>query len=248
MRILSKRHRRPLRVVLFVLLALLLLLGVALVREPLAGLFWYMAKPLVVFRSTLVSSEVSQLQAKLAKTEALRADRDFLYQENLELKKILGRSSERERVLAVIMERPPGIPYDTLLLDVGAQEGIAPGDLVYAEGSVVVGKISEVYGGVSRATLFSAPGVESEALLLTEARETVPLLLLGQGGGSFMGKLPAGTAVSVGDLVTFAGITPKLLARVSYVQAHEGESFQTLYLHLPVSPFDLRWVEVETAP
>lgn len=248
MKILSKRRRKPLRIALFVVLALLLLVGAALVREPLARLLWYMVEPLVLFRSNLGFSEISQLRAELAVTEALRTDRDLLYQENLELKSRFGRSIEGERILATVIERPPGIPYDTLLLDVGAQEGIATGDLVYAKGSVVIGKISEVYGRVSRATLFSAPGVESEALLLTEEGETVPLLLLGQGGGSFMGKLPAGAAVSPQDLVTFAGITPKLLARVSHVEMHEGESFQTIYLHLPVSPFALRFVEVEAMP
>lgn len=246
--ILSKRRHLPLRPALFFVLAFLLLLGASLVREPLGGFLWYIAKPLMVFRNSLDSSEIARLRAELATAKASLADRDLLYQENRELKKRLGRTVEGERILAAVIERPPGLPYDTLLLDIGAQEGIAVGDLVYAGGSLLIGDISEVYGHVSRATLFSAPGILRPALLVTGPGGVVPLQLSGQGGGSFMGKLPAGVVVSPEDLVTFAGITPKLVAKVSQVEMHEGASFQSIYLHLPVSPFALRWVEVEKAP
>ena len=72
----------------------------------------------------------------------------------------------------------------------------------------------------------------------------MPLSLEGQGAGSFSGKIPQGTPVEVGQTVLFPNISPVFVASVSYVEAPPGESFQTVYMQLPLNPFMLRYVEV----
>jgi len=142
-----------------------------------------------------------------------------------------------------VLLRPPGTPYDTLILDVGRREETEVGDLVFAGGSVVIGGITEVYGSTARATLFSAPGQTHDALIFSEGG-SVPISLEGQGAGSFVGKIPQGTPVAVGQTVIFSNISPVFAASVSYVEALPGESFQTVYMQMPTNPFTLRFVEV----
>lgn len=229
------------------LLVLLCVLGIAILavwRQPLTHLFWWVAEPVVRLGRESVQTEVERLRAEVAALEVKVADRDFLYNENLRLKERLGRvPTDTKTLLAAVLLRPPGTPYDTLILDVGRDENVAVGDLVFAGGSVVIGKVTEVYGSTARATLFSAPGATHDAIIFSEGG-SVPIALEGQGAGSFVGKIPQGTAVAVEQTVVFSNIMPVLTASVSYVEAKEGESFQTVYMHLPVSPFALRYVEV----
>jgi cell shape-determining protein MreC len=189
------------------------------------------------------------LRAELASTSVLLADRDILLRENAMLKERFNRpASSTHTVLAAVILRPPGIPYDTLMLDAGSNEGIAVGDLVSAGGSVYIGKISQVYAVASRVTLFSAPGEEHDALLLTASTTAgTPLSLAGQGGGSFTGQVPAGTPVNVGDKALLPNLGIQFIATVTAVDTAAEKSFKTVYLSLPVNPLSLRFVEVRRA-
>jgi hypothetical protein len=48
----------------------------------------------------------------------------------------------------------------------------------------------------------------------------------------------------VGEPVVFPGVAGGLSATVFAVIASEGDSFETLYLHLPANPLALQLVEV----
>ena len=119
------------------------------------------------------------------------------------------------------------------------------GDVVSAGGSVALGTVTDVSDTTSTVTLYSAPGSDLAAEL-THMGVVTPLQLMGQGGGSFMSELPANTVVAVGDQIVFPGLDATLPATVSAVVAKSGESFLTIYAHLPVNLFALRYVEVMT--
>ena len=108
----------------------------------------------------------------------------------------------------------------------------------------MIGTISEVYARAARVTLYSAPGQKYDALL----RGVIPLAIEGQGGGSLQARLPAGTAVSVGDSALLPGIAGGISAIVSRIERGDGESFVTLYFSLPVDMLGLRFVEVWKQP
>lgn len=236
----NRRRKAPLG---FIALAggVVLAVGVAaLFREPLGGLLWRAAAPVLQLRNTLGASEAEQLRAELAGAQARAADRDMLYAENVDLKRRLGRAAEGSRVLAGVLQRPPGVPYDTFVLDAGSEQGLAVGQLVSAGGASLIGRVVEVHAQTARVVLFSSPGESHDALL----RGEVPVAVAGQGGGSFVAEVPAGTQVLVGDSILFPGIAPGYSGTVSFVERRSGESFVTLYLHLPFDPFALRFVEV----
>lgn len=247
------------------LLALLLCVGaVALFRNPLGGMFWRIATPLIELRGAAgqglgglfaqFSSKASleaqneQLRTELASTTAALADRGLLYQENLLLKNQFGRDISTHSILAAVLLQPPATPYDLLLIDAGSGEGLAQGNIVSAGGTTVIGRISTVYAHQSQVTLFSAPGESYQGLLLLSAQggASVPISVVGQGAGSMMGEVPAGTMVRVGDPVELPGIAATLSASVSRIEAPEGQSFETVYMQLPVDLFSLHYVEVRT--
>jgi cell shape-determining protein MreC len=170
--------------------------------------------------------------------------------QNLELKARLGRhASSSSSILAAVIMRPPGTPYDTLMLDAGTALGVEVGDLVSAGGSVYIGRISQAYPTASRVTLFSAPGESHNAVLAARnASSSVPFALVGQGGGSMTGEVPAGTSVSAGDSVVFPSLDLEVAGRVAAVDIVPERSFKTVYLELPVNPYALQFVEIRHAP
>lgn len=243
----SSKRRRKGEGLRILLLALLIMLGIAILvvwRQPLTHVFWLAAEPVLRLGRESAQTEVERLRAEVTSLKVQVADRELLFDENLRLKQRLGRVPPGEQsLLAAVLLRPPGMPYDTLLLDVGTDDGVVAGDLVFAGGSVVLGVITEVYSSTARATLFSAPGTTHEALIFSEGG-SVPIILEGQGAGSFVGKIPQGTPVEVGQTVIFSNIMPIMAASVSYVEAPPSESFQTVYMHLPLNLFTLRYVEI----
>ncbi len=241
----SRRHRRVgTGTLIFLVLGMLCVAGVVALRSQASSIFWRVLSPVVQLRNTLGSTDVSELRALLASTTAALADRNALYQENLQLKQLLGRTAQNYMVLGAVLQRPPGIPYDTLMLDIGKQNGVAPNDVVFAGGSSAIGAVSDVYDTTSRVTLFSAPGESYQALL----GGSIPLTITGQGAGSMSGDVPAGTSATVGEAVTLPGIASAFVGSVSYIDQESGASFETLYVQLPVDIFSLESVEVQTQP
>ncbi len=226
----------------------LLFFMAALLRETAGGLLWRMLTPIVAARNAFSASENARLQGRIASQNALIADRNLLYEENQNLKARLGRNAGREVLLAGILLRPPGIPYDTLMIDAGLAQGVVEGELVSAGGSMLIGRVSQVYENTARVVLFSAPGEKHDALLSLAGGNVVPITLEGQGGGTFFTKIPAGTLAAVGDEAVIPAIAPGFFAVVSAIEAPEGESFKTLHFHLPANPFALQYVEVWLGP
>ncbi len=264
----SRRGRRY-SFMLLLLVCVALVVGLLAWRDAVSSLLLRALAPAVHLRDSLTANEDTQLRAELASTTAALLDRDHLYAENLDLKQRLGRDAHMQTILAGVLLRPPGIPYDTLVIDAGTQQGVAEGDLVSAGGTTLIGTVATVYDTTARVELFSAPGKTFDALLLTSnattvtpadanassttlvqhmGDHTIPVSVQGQGGGSFVAQVPAGAHVSVGDSVLFPGVAGGYAGAVSAVFAKNGESFETLYLHLPVAITDLRFVEVWVSP
>jgi len=245
----SHRRRRrlpPVSTLVAVFLLFVLVVVVNVWRTEVGNLFWTIVAPIASVRNSLDATTSAALRAELASTTALIADRNALYQENLLLKAQFGRDAKVRSVLASVLLRPPGTPYDTLVIDAGKKEGVKMGALVSAGGSAYIGTISEVFESTSRVLLFSSPGSTYSALavLSSQPGKSIPISLVGQGGGSMSAEVPAATPVSVGDTIIVPGVATAFAGTVTHVERSEGESFETLYAHLPVDLFSIRFVEV----
>jgi rod shape-determining protein MreC len=181
------------------------------------------------------------------KTELEEAKTNFLLvgileRENAELKRLLGREDEREGVLATVLVKPPKSPYDTLLLDVGALQGVALGDAVMLH-AVSLGEISEVFAHTSTARLFSSPDAKTP---VTIGEDGIQAEALGKGGGNFEVRVPKEVDVHEGDPVYVPSISPSVFGVVESVTSEPTDAFQKVLFKTPINIATLRWVEIRT--
>ena len=195
--------------------------------------------------------ENENLKLKLSEMEAQIANWGILSDENIKLKEIFGRSENRELILAAILAKPDRSPYDTLILDVGSEEGIEARSIVYAFGNIPIGKVSDVYPGSSKAILFSNPGEKTEVLVSLgrspsgEAGKDIFMQVVGRGGGNFEMTLPRDLVLEKGTEVQLPGLAPRALAIVETILSDPRDAFQKALLVSPVNIQELKFVEIE---
>jgi cell shape-determining protein MreC len=185
-------------------------------------------------------AENAKLKDDVRRSENSVLDRNQLYEENLALKERLGREAAPDAAFAAVLMRPPEVPYDTLLIDIGADSGIKEGDRVAAQGTLLIGKVTDVYAHTARVTLFSSPGSAYQGFL----RGTIPIEVQGQGGGSLSMSVPYDAHVQAGDTVSLPGLEPNVASVVEYVKPGQGDSAVTAFLRLPVNSRELKFVDV----
>jgi cell shape-determining protein MreC len=190
----------------------------------------------------------------------------FITEENEELKGLLGRKIEihnasttgtttptqqnshaafkvGSRTLAAVLSRPPFAPYDMLVIDGGSDLDFETGDLVYAEGDVLVGKISDVLNQTAKVTLLTSAGQRHEVLI---GPSRVPAYATGIGGGQYSAELPSTSNVKEGDVVIVPSLNDRPFAIIKAILRDPAQAFETVLLSPSINLYQLRWVLVET--
>jgi len=199
------------------------------------------------FKKSL-QNENEDLKLKLSEMEAKIANWSILSDENIKLKEILGRSENRELILAAILAKPDRSPYDTLVIDAGREDlpagkaGLEVGDIVFAFGDTPIGKIAEVYPNSSKVILFSSPGEKTEVLI---SGKDIFMQVVGRGGGNFEMTLPRDFVLEKGTEVQLPGLVPHVLATVVEILSDPRDAFQKALLVAPVNVQELKFVEIE---
>lgn len=166
-----------------------------------------------------------------------------LKSENDQLKEIVGRMTEHDdRLLSVVLSRPPRVPYDSLVIDIGEDHELHPGDLVYAEMDYIIGHVEVVNSNSSIVKLFSAPGEKIDVLV---GSSTIPVVAEGRGAGNFYIKVPKNIPIVEGDQILAPGIRPIVLGTAEHVDTSEGEAFSHIYFKLPVKLNALHYVQIK---
>ncbi|MHB8652093.1 MAG: rod shape-determining protein MreC [Minisyncoccota bacterium] len=196
----------------------------------------FAAKQSLVDENTNLKAQVVQMQADLL-------DRSVLARENDQLRLLMGRESPPKGVLAEVLVSAGYAPYDTLILDVGADKHIQVGDRVVVDDASIIGTITSVYPTSAKATLFSSPGVQVDGIL---AGSDIFVTARGQGGGMFDIMLPRDTPLSVGDVVLVPA-TSRILGVVGSITMGTTDPFKKVLLRSPINPGTVRFVRVVSA-
>jgi len=209
------------------------------------------AKPFWRAQTSVEAGALHSEQALLAENAALHRDLDALtiksqnvlalQKQNADLLALLGRASSTPLTLAAVLSHPPKAAYDELILDAGTDHNFSVGDLVYAPGDVLIGRISFVLPHTSTVTLFSSPGQTYEILIGTDH---IPATAVGRGGGQYEAQLPRDLHVSEGDLVTAPSLNDIVFGTVTALIANPAEPFEKILFAPPVNVYELRWVLV----
>lgn len=197
--------------------------------------------------------ENDNLQAELLAVSAKLASYNSVLSENLALREVLGRKEAGEDLLlSSILSKPGASPYDTLVIDAGAENGVKTGDLVLALGFVPVGRVEETLSRTSKVILFSSPGVKTE-IILTEkpARPdgrsggNIFLEAVGRGGGNFEVVLPRDLEIPAGTEAMLPGTISGILGTVADTISDPRDAFKKVLLVSPVNVQELKFVQVK---
>ena len=196
----------------------------------------------LAFKSSLIK-ENENLKAQIDESQADRANYASVLDENIKLKEILGRKKENTNfILSAVLEEPNRSVYDTLLIDVGTNQGIVANQKVFALGDVPIGYVAEVYPSSSKVILFSNPGEKTEVVV---SGKDVYMEAVGRGGGNFEMILPRDFVLDIGTEVALPGIRPYILGVVKNIISDPRDSYQKALLASPVNIQQLKFVEVE---
>jgi cell shape-determining protein MreC len=205
-----------------------------------------------------------KLQAEVDFNNARNANYDSIVADNASLKEILnrlptgqaGQDPKANIILSAILAKPNQSPYDTLLIDAGAEEGIKVGNTAFALGNIPIGRVDVVYDNSAKVVLFSNPGETTEAVFssvsggqagqnLPASRQGIFIQLVGRGGGNFEIDLPKDFTMQKGDQAILPGINPYVLAIAQTIISDPRDPFNKALLTSPVNIQELKFVEVE---
>jgi cell shape-determining protein MreC len=185
-----------------------------------------------------------KLQSEVIFDDARMSNYDSVVADNISIKEILGRKDPKTpMILSAILSKPNQSPYDTLIIDTGAKEGIKTGDTVFALGNIPIGRIAEVHFFSSKVILFSNSGEKIQVVI---SSKDIFMELVGRGGGNFEMIIPRDFTLTKGDQVVLPGITPYVVGIVETIISDPRDPFIKALLTSPVNIQELKFVEVET--
>ncbi len=248
----QKNARKKVLVIITILIFAIMII----LTPPVKNSLFFIAKPIWQFENYIFNSnffkyfkskqslinERQQIEQKLFLAGNLMAINDILQTENEYLKDLLGRKEINERtILSSVLVKPPQIPYDTLIIDIGADKNIEVGSKVIANGNVYIGEVSEVYLSTSKVVLYSTPGGKISVVL---GVNSVSVEAVGIGGGNFNIYIPREIEVKEGDIIIVPSIMTNVLGIVEKINFKETDSFQTVLFKSPINISELGFVEV----
>ncbi len=186
--------------------------------------------------------KVLELQSTIDAQTASMATLSTLESENKLLKGEFGREVHNKGMLARVIVPPNRSLYDTVVLDVGSDDGINVGQGVYAFGSVALGTISEVSENSSTVLLFSASGRETVG---TTSGSDIALTLIGRGAGEYEVRMPRDIVFEQGGLISQQSLEVHPLATIQKIVTDPRDPFQRLLAKAPVNLQTMKWVVVK---
>ena len=248
-----KRNARKRNIITVVVLIFLILI---LATGPARNTLFFISDPIWKLENSIMNSslfeyfkskqglidEKTALEQKLFLDGNLMSLNTTLQAENDSLKDLLGRKDTKQKtVLASVLVKPPQIPYDSLVVDIGEDYGLKVGDKVMASANVYIGEVSEVLPHSAKITLYSTPGKKLSVVL---GASSVTAEAVGMGGGNFNVSLPREVEVKEGDVIVIPSITTNVFGIVEKVNFKDKDSFQTVLFKSPVNVSELNFVEV----
>lgn len=173
-----------------------------------------------------LEEEIRSLEDRLVIAERTSITQQRLYEENLQLRKLLG-VEQNERIAAAVISRPDDLPYDMLQIDQGSESGIEVGAPVFVGSDIVIGLVVHTAARYSFVELFTTPGFEASAFI---SGPNVVATIEGVGGGVARVRVPQGIPLSVGNLVYLPSVEPSVFGRIAYIENEPTQPEQYGYI------------------
>lgn len=194
-------------------------------------------------RHSLIA-EITKLENRLTFESVSESTTARLINENTELRRLLGEGEER-RIAAGVIGRPTVTPYDVLILDKGAADGVVLSAPVYIGVDKVIGIVAAVYESSSVVVLATTANTKSTVYIYGPNIYTTAI---GRGGGVLQVSVPQGVPLAIGDLVVLPTFGAGVYGTISLVESVPTEPEQRGFLTLPIPLQSLRLVSVGLEP
>ncbi len=251
------RRKKFIRII--IILGLLLLISFSGVLPFIVSFFNYVGQPIWEAKKVIVDKsnnlsyltrtrsslleENKKLLVENSNLEISMINYQILEKENKDLKELFNRvPNPSNLILASILVKPSNSPYDTMIIDVGLDNGIKKDSKVYVNGNIPVGIISKVYSRTSLVELYSNPGKITAGII---NNLNINVDLIGRGGSNFEMSVPFGLAIPNGTMVNLPGIKSEVVAIVDKEIIDEANPNRKIILRAPVNIQNQEWVQVE---
>ncbi len=254
----ERSERRPLYIGI-VIFTVLLLFSVFSIKPPAPSrsLVYFIGRPVwalqrfmssvtgdaftVLRTKSALVRENKELRGEVQELESAMLDVDRIRSDLKKYERMLGRNSPAAFVAANVLAKPSTMPYDTFILDVGEEGGIAVGDTIVVGNDTAVGKIIDVRGSISKAQLLSSAGVTTPVLV---GEKALSFDAHGYGGGNIVITVPRDLALAVGEAV-YIGTNPRMfLGEVDVVSVSPSDAMKLVGIRLPVNIFEISQVKI----
>lgn len=177
-------------------------------------------------------ADIAVLAATAEENAALRAAAGYL-------------PGPSQPLLARVVSPEQGALTGVLTIDRGRDTSdarLAVGSIVFVGPNIAAGRVTEVYGSLSKILLWSAPG---QTLPVFVGAARVPAEAVGRGSGNYTLQVPPGAPVAPGDIVTTSVAPGTVVGVVGKVEHDEAEPFATVFFRSPVTIKGLEWVVID---
>lgn len=174
--------------------------------------------------------EITRLQSAEQENQTLRQLLDFFESD----------TSSLPRVIARVVGRDPSDPA-TLLLNVGARDGITPDNAVIVQDGILVAKISEVFAQSSKAILLN-DNRSRVAVTISGGLPTSKIVRGERGLSLILDQIPQQEVMTEGQLVITSGLEPSIprglvIGEIEEKISEGNDLFQSAILR-PLVDFD----------
>ena len=151
-------------------------------------------------------------------------------------------ASATDLIMAGVIGLPGDLPYDSVIIDRGREDGIQPGAIVFSGPRKAIGMVEKVMAKSSLVVLVTTPGVESTVYILGPNIYTTAV---GEGGGVLRVSVPQGITLAVGQSVIVPGLSGGVFGTIGVVDKKDPvHSVQYGYVSTEQPIFSTRLVGV----
>lgn len=199
---------------------------------------------LVISKRDLINENQSLKKQNEILNSDYNASMESLRQANLELRNSLGRVNvaTKNRIgSAFVIGKPPIVPYGTIAVDLGLNQGVGVGDIALA-GDYIIGKVSAVSPNRSTVKLY---GGKDEKLSLFVGEKRLPLDGQGAGLGAFRSVIANGSGNDfINQNVRLVEYPDYIFGSVIEADPSEKDQDESLFIQSPVNIFELRIIDI----
>lgn len=189
-----------------------------------------------------LESENAALRQQVASYDSLVLSCRAVVSSREALTEAFGRTASSSGIAVGVLVHPPETVYDMLTVDAGSAEGVHIGDHARLPEGGLIGSVTAIFDHVAKITLYSSSAEETTAVL---ERNSVPVTLIGRGGGSFEVDLPREVAVEVGDKIISPELGGDLVGVVRDVSSVPTDSFKHILVEGVVNVYSVRYLLIK---